>query len=64
MITATSAVVGDKVFPLQKNISEVLDNLSREGLNTVNHVLVAMNDDDNADVGKYINFEKVNVSSI
>lgn len=61
VITATKAVIGDKELPLMKNIDEVLAKLVNDddASSSVNHVLVAMTDDDTTSIGDHIHLEKV-----
>ena len=44
-ITATKAVVGDKVLMLKKTLDDAITNLDYSGEQTINHVLVALGTD-------------------
>lgn len=46
MITATEAIVGDKVLLLKKTLDEALGKLDGRGTNTIKHVLVAAEESD------------------
>ena len=63
-ITATKAVVGDKVLMLKKTLDDAITNLDYSGEQTINHVLVALGTDvdiKSVDSGRDIYLERVSL---
>lgn len=62
VITASEAVIGDRVLMLKKNLDEALTDLSASATNTIEHVLVAMGENNGPAptyLAKDIHLEKV-----
>ena len=62
VITATMAVIGDRVLMLKNNVDEALMKLDKNNESSVRHVLVAMGDnadDASADSEGDIHLERV-----